>query len=1200
MSVNDLKINQIALDNKNRVWTVGQDVSVYDGSNWIYLNYLNSALPSNDPYYLDTRCISLDIDQTKWIGCANGPCVSDVAITTLSGQDNSESKSWTFTELGFTGGYYQCPTILASPYGSEVVAFVNDLNDGLGVTGATGYVGATGGTILIYNKITNEWNSPFPDGYYVPRVFTIKARGIKGANYEYWLGTSNGIWIIKSSVYDEQSLFSSQEYIPYIKTWTSENSGLPSNVVYSIDFDENGNAWIGTSGGLVFYDFEKWTSWNTSNLSGLPNNTITSVLARPNGHVFFTAGVGELKQGTGLHHFNGVSLTSFTSLSGDLPNNNVISLALILNNTSNQGLRNYINDLWVSCYNDLIQFSYTIPHVRATANPEGATGWNFVTYNSSSGINLPKADKYTWTYPSWSGEDFSYLLSKHPGMDPRLLFVDTNLNMIANGEAGNQDYWNAGPIPKFEDVELAKGLTGASWISTATGGTSYVKSVLAMEDLYVIGGYTNSSSINFGLKNSSDSLVLNNPNPTNSTGIKNNVGYLAYFNKAGQPLGSIPFRGNSTKVLDIAESKERDSIFVLGTFKGYMEAGQFVYNSTFPNAASLTTTGITGPTGGPIGFSTLNFPGITAAPFNYPWILNSATGGTASPYIPNASLASSDNEAMFILEIDKNLGSTISFGDINFGVTGDLERSYKLKNFRYFPAISTNYDPSGATGSYGYLNPDSLEMNVDNSRIDIVGGLSGGISTLWNQYGNTTDTPNEKDYLFSSFSSGYKSSGFWIELDTELNYYDSEISSGTGDTYFNGVSSDSSSNTILVTGSSNKNFTFEGTSSSNSDSVGQEPIFFVYEKGIGVSSNGIQFIKRGFYGEENRSVSGFLQNGKYTISSVVLPNPSLTINGQSFAVTGGTSYFATTFTPSGLTLANFSNPISGRYGFIEDAIPNDRGEFIFAISEYGSTGATGGLYLYKTSTSGTQQSVKNVSSTNTSLGEVSISSDPESNLLIGFSSLGATGESGFNFPSSTVYTGNAMLIDQYQPPVGINLGNIISRYGSGAWTWADVHLNGNNFDIPLLSTVFLTNYTSNIYGKNLNTWRIYNSKTEEKILDVRGVPYLIYTFVQPGYYSIQNTVEDANGNVYAITETAYITVKDHTIKKENDPDPFTVNSADYGYPPPSRGRKTFTEDLSKDLYQEQLYILSENTKNLKGSPLLLKNDPDATFDPIGD
>ena len=61
-----------------------------------------------------------------------------------------------------------------------------------------------------------------------------------------------------------------------------------------------------------------------------------------------------------------------------------------------------------------------------------------------------------------------------------------------------------------------------------------------------------------------------------------------------------------------------------------------------------------------------------------------------------------------------------------------------------------------------------------------------------------------------------------------------------------------------------------------------------------------------------------------------------------------------------------------------------------------------------------------------------------------------------------------------------------------------------------------------------------------------------------------------------------------------------MNSADYGYPPPSRGRKTFTEDLSKDLYQEQLYILSENTKNLKGSPLLLKNDPDATFDPIGD
>ena len=183
MSVNDLKINQIALDNKNRVWTVGQDVSVYDGSNWIYLNYLNSALPSNDPYYLDTRCISLDIDQTKWIGCANGPCVSDVAITTLSGQDNSESKSWTFTELGFTGGYYQCPTILASPYGSEVVAFVNDLNDGLGVTGATGYIGATGGTVLIYNKITTEWNSPFPDGWRAADGASRTRRGHGGRQY---------------------------------------------------------------------------------------------------------------------------------------------------------------------------------------------------------------------------------------------------------------------------------------------------------------------------------------------------------------------------------------------------------------------------------------------------------------------------------------------------------------------------------------------------------------------------------------------------------------------------------------------------------------------------------------------------------------------------------------------------------------------------------------------------------------------------------------------------------------------------------------------------------------------------------------------------------------------------------------------------------------------------------------------------------
>jgi PKD repeat protein len=177
----------------------------------------------------------------------------------------------------------------------------------------------------------------------------------------------------------------------------------------------------------------------------------------------------------------------------------------------------------------------------------------------------------------------------------------------------------------------------------------------------------------------------------------------------------------------------------------------------------------------------------------------------------------------------------------------------------------------------------------------------------------------------------------------------------------------------------------------------------------------------------------------------------------------------------------------------------------------------------------------------------------------------------------------------------VNFGNISSKYGEGAWNWADVHVNGRTFIVPLLSTVFLTNYTSDIYGKNLNTWKIIDAQTGEIILDVRGVPYFIYTFSTPGYYTLENTVEDANGNVYAATRTSFVEVKDHTQKKDNDPDPFIVNSSDYGYIMQKQGRETFITNLSKELLAEQLQNLKDNAQAFLGSPLIIKDDPDATF-----
>jgi len=1199
MPFSDLKITQIKLDNKNRVWSSGQDLSFYDGSQWNYVNHQNSALPSNEPYYLDTRCLSIDIDQKKWVGCANGPCISDVAVTVLSGFDNNLSESWTFTELGFTGGYFQCPVIEASPYGSEVLAFFNDLNDGIGVTGTTGYFGVTGGTLLIYNQISDRWSNPIPD-YTLPRVYSITPRGIDGDSYEYWIGTENGIWIIESSQYETQSLLSGQIYVPLVKILNTSNSGLPGNSVRAIEFDENGHVWIGTDQGICYYDHDKFFTWSSSDFPLLLSDLITKIAVRPNGHIFFSAGDGELKEGTGLYHFNGVSLSRFDTTSGDLPNNNVISIEIIKNNTQNGALRNYSNDLWVSCYNDAVQFSYVIPHVRSTSDYTGATGWDFVNYTNPNSLDLPKADKFTFDYPSWSGEDFSRLESHHPGTDPRLLFVNTELKDIISGKAGQESYYDSGTIPAFSEEQLAKTFDPSSFVVSATGGTSYVLSSAVIGDNLVVAGYTDSPSISFGPKNSGSYVTMTNPNPTNlgspvPAGSNLNVGFISYYSLNGQARSVIPFRGKSTKIHSVKASPDETSLYVLGSFNGYIEIGPFIYNNVFPNAFAQNITGITGPIGAPIGFSSLNYPGITGPSFEYPWILNAATASVSGPFIPDPSLITTSGDALFIAEIDHNLGSSVSYGDINFGLTGDLERSYKLKNFRYFPIAASDFDPLGATGFNGIFDTNHLDLNVSKNRIDIAVGVSGGFSTLADSWTYTNDLPNSSQFVFSSYSSGYLESGALIELDRDFNLYKSQSTFATGNSYFSRIVSDDSSNTVLITGSSDQNLSFVGTGSTAYVGSSQEPFFLVYDRNGSVTKEGIQFFSRGFSDSEEFQIYPFSKNGLYSVASIVSPQPSIWLNGSSYGVTGGTAIFVQSFTPNGIPSSSFNYPITSSFGAINQSLINGRDEFIISSHEYGATGATGSTILRKISRLGTLQDSIEISSDAQKITSFAIAQSQTSDIFVSLSHTGTTGPAFYEYPPSVNIESSTIKIPQYLPKTGVSFGNISSRYGDGAWNWSDVHVNGRTFVVPLLSTVFITNYTSDIYGKNLNTWKLSDAQTGEIILDVRGVPYFIYTFSFPGYYTLENTVEDANGNVYAATRTSFVEVKDHTIKKENDPDPFVVNSADYGYIIQPQGRQTFITNLSKDLLAQEFENLKNNTQGFLGSPLIIKNDPDATF-----
>ncbi|NCX04904.1 MAG: hypothetical protein EBW68_03880, partial [Actinobacteria bacterium] len=265
----------------------------------------------------------------------------------------------------------------------------------------------------------------------------------------------------------------------------------------------------------------------------------------------------------------------------------------------------------------------------------------------------------------------------------------------------------------------------------------------------------------------------------------------------------------------------------------------------------------------------------------------------------------------------------------------------------------------------------------------------------------------------------------------------------------------------------------------------------------------------------------------------------------------------------------------------------------FTAYQINTPGLTGySVALLKTNNANKNLDLQNLG---TFEGDLTFSKDTSSNVFIfGVNTSGSTGGTG-SFISFGSTGGFSTLSEQYYPELGINLGNIISRPGSGAWTWCDVHSTDNYMEIPLLSTVVFNNYASNIYGKKNNKWILSNSETKDELLNIKGSPYFIYTFVDPGYYTIYNQVEDSAGNIYEISKPGFIKVIDHKDKRPDDTRPDFVDSSDYGYPnPPFLARDYQAMRLGKDLMYQEMEILQAN-KGQFGSAIVIPNNPDSTF-----
>ena len=1211
-------INTAALDSFGDVWAVGRDLTKYDGENWSYYNYQNSVVPSNDPYFLDTRSISIDNENSKWVGCAVTASLSQELVFKAAGSQAATGESWSLSQFGNYSSQspnWEVPTIYASPYTEEVLAFISPLNGGAG-TGGTGNTGVTGGYLWRYDKVSEQWNEISP-GYTWPHIYEITAKGEGGNTFEYYLSTNDGLQTIPQGNLDPITLDNGELAIKQLSKYNSITSGIGGDIVYDVSFDEDGNYWTGTENGITYWDGKKFYNWNIGSGVG-----VTKVVARKNGHVFFRIGnpFDQPSTSNGFYHFNGDSFTHLTSSNTNLPDNRVIEL-MKAEEKSLAGTRKiYEEDLWIVAGNNICLFDYTLPHVYGTSKYTGTTGWNFVYYThtteggTTDTARLPKADKYTWKYPTWRGYDNEYLKNLHPGLDPRNLFLETNFKDIASGKAGEQPYWNNGEIIPYSDEELSKLIADSDWLTDTT--TFTVTSASKYRDYNVVTGYSSETSINFGEKNNlTPNYTLPNPNPTDSSGATADVGFVALYSDGGQIKTVVPFRGYSTKVYKALPSVDNSSVFVLGTFKRYLEAGEFIYSSKYPGAADMTVTGATGPTGGPVGFSNIASPGLTAS-YDYPWILNAATGATSGIYLPQTSILS-DTEAIFMAEVEVDLGSKVSYGDIDFSAGEVVKNQFALKNFRYFPGASGSFDPTGVIDA-SYSPPpliENLDLSVTENSVRLISNYSGGLATLKDGWFDLSDLPNSPEFIFSSKTSGtYDRSGSVVDMNSSLSIrggFNVGLT-GSSTSSVDGITSLENSLTYLLTGTSTRDVTV-GSLSLTHPNPGYSYPYFVLNDFNNLPLSGA-FIKNSGgtasgYTNWFNTISGYRSEDTYYVNTLYTDTPVLSPTSRTASLSGiGTS--------GGVNVLTLLIRPGGNYSQLSayEVLPTSYGSpFLSSISDQSDALPGGDQYLalYYQRTSGVTGSGHNIIKRNVTGTYVDIASTfgqgntgdqsqlkfhvgPKLDVFVAGSSAGVTGPS--NLPYSSATGSFVSFLESYKPGVGKDMGNIISRAGSGAWTWVDVHNSDSDLFVPMLSTVFLSNYDSKIFGKNSNRWKLTNALSGEVLLDIKDIPYFIYTFSTSGYYSIQNIVEDCNGNVYEISKPAFVKVVDQTVPEADDPNPEFVNSADYGYrKPPKYMSGSEYRELSKDLSEEQKRIMLQNLVPF-GSALIIQDNPDATFD----
>ncbi len=247
-------------------------------------------------------------DNNKWFGTSKGLTRFDgntwVTYTTASDNIASDSvndisfsdaesspKLWLSTQNGASSLTIESSGISAeTPYQTSNSGIVSDqvYTNAISTAGNKLFGTEKGVSTLIgsnWKNITGTDSAKLAQ-------YPVKSIGTSSDGYSYLGSTGSGIFQYQDDV-DGVSLVTVYE-IPWIN--------VPSNTIFSVFVDKDGNQWYGSDAGASFHEgtegkpLSTWTYYSSSD--GLPNDTVNAIIEDSRGNIWFGTNDGlALKQG---------------------------------------------------------------------------------------------------------------------------------------------------------------------------------------------------------------------------------------------------------------------------------------------------------------------------------------------------------------------------------------------------------------------------------------------------------------------------------------------------------------------------------------------------------------------------------------------------------------------------------------------------------------------------------------------------------------------------------------------------------------------------------------------------------------------------------------------------------------------------------------------------------------------------------------